>query len=157
MAPDSRAATVREAREGDLPRLLALLYQLSQQGERPETAVEPATVQHETALHELMADPRFQLLVVEDTGQVQGSCVLYVLPNLSYGATPFGVIENVIVDEQVRRRGYGELLIAAAVRRAKEAGCYKIALQSNARRAEAHRFYERIGFVNSHKGFTNYF
>jgi GNAT superfamily N-acetyltransferase len=33
-----------------------------------------------------------------------------------------------------------------AMRLAREAGCYKLALSSNRRRERAHAFYERLGF-----------
>jgi hypothetical protein len=34
--------------------------------------------------------------------------------------------------------------------------CYKVVPFSNLRRPDAHRFYERIGFANTYKGFTRY-
>ena len=40
--------------------------------------------------------------------------------------------------------------------RARAAGCYRIQLTSNKVRSDAHRFYLRHGFVNSHEGFKLY-
>jgi len=40
-----------------------------------------------------------------------------------------------------------------AIARARALGCYRVQLTSNAARPEAHRFYERLGFVASHVGF----
>ena len=48
---------------------------------------------------------------------------------------------------------YGMILVAAAVGRAEEAGCYRIQLTSNRQRTDAHRFYEREGFAATHVGF----
>ena len=42
---------------------------------------------------------------------------------------------------------------ADAVARAAALGCYRIQLTSNTARPDAHRFYERLGFVPSHVGF----
>jgi GNAT superfamily N-acetyltransferase len=42
--------------------------------------------------------------------------------------------------------GIGSALMAAAMQRARVAGCYKLALSSNASRTAAHAFYERLGF-----------
>ncbi|MGI8551247.1 MAG: GNAT family N-acetyltransferase [Dehalococcoidia bacterium] len=148
---------VRAARVADLPRLMRLLHQLSLRGERPEAVAHKAGERHRAALAEVLADPRYHLLVLEDAARVQGTCVLYVLPGLAHGASPWGVVENVVVEEAARGRGYGELLMAEAVKLAWDAGCYKVSLLSNLRRNDAHRFYERIGFQNSHKGFTRYF
>ena len=153
---DSGAPLIREAREGDLPRLLVLLDQLAQQGQRQEETFAPVTEQHRKTLRELTADRNVALLVLEHQGEVQGACVLYILANLSHGSRPFGLVENVVVDEAARGRGHGGLLMAEAVRRATERGCYKVVLLSNLRRTDAHRFYARIGFSNSHKGFSLY-
>ena len=40
-----------------------------------------------------------------------------------------------------------------AVELARQAGCYKVALTSNKLRDDAHRFYRRLGFIATHKGF----
>lgn len=148
------APIVRDAREEDLPRLLVLLQQLAEGGASPEARVREATDQHRRTLDELLHGPYCQMLVVEASGRVVGTCVLYVMPNLTHGAARWGIVENVVVDEAERSRGYGELLMAEAVRKAREAGCYRVSLASNNRRTDAHRFYERIGFHASHKGFT---
>jgi GNAT superfamily N-acetyltransferase len=155
--PDASHAIVRQAQMEDLPRLLVLMHQLSANGARPESRVEPATPEHLDALNELIADPRCHLLVLEDGGEVRGTCVVYILPNLSHRAARWGVVENVVVEEAFRSHGYGEQLMAEAERLAREAGCYRLSLMSNARRLDAHRFYERIGFDPSHQGFTKYF
>jgi GNAT superfamily N-acetyltransferase len=57
------------------------------------------------------------------------------------------------VDESARGLGHGEALIEQAVEEARQAGCYKVSLTSNKRRGEAHRFYERLGFVQTHEAF----
>jgi GNAT superfamily N-acetyltransferase len=40
-----------------------------------------------------------------------------------------------------------------AIEQARLAGCKQVQLTSNAERPDAHRFYERLGFVPSHVGF----
>jgi GNAT superfamily N-acetyltransferase len=141
----------------DLPRLLELYHQLAAGGPAPEAAVRAPSERHRAAVQELLSSPSSHLLVVEDGDRVIGTCVLYTLPNLTHGAARWGVVENVVVDAAERSHGYGETLMAAAVRLAEEAGCYRVSLASNSLRADAHRFYERIGFRHSHKGFTLYF
>jgi GNAT superfamily N-acetyltransferase len=39
------------------------------------------------------------------------------------------------------------------VQRARDLGCYRVQLTSNNARPEAHRFYQRLGFEPSHRGF----
>ena len=64
------------------------------------------------------------------------------------------MVEHVVVDEAMRSRGYGEMLMAEAIRRAREVGSHRMSLGSNLRRVDSHRFYERLGFKASQKGFV---
>jgi len=48
------SATIREATEADLPRLLDLLFQLSQLGERPEHEQSTVTEAEQAALQRLL-------------------------------------------------------------------------------------------------------
>jgi hypothetical protein len=59
-----------------------LMQQLSANGARPETDVEELTPRHEAALGELIQSPYCHLLLLEDDGQVLGTCVVYILPNI---------------------------------------------------------------------------
>lgn len=152
----ARHGLIREATEADLPRLLELLYQLSQLGSLPEDLAPPVGTAHREALRALQADPRSTCLVLEVDGRVEGTLTLYILPNLSHGGRPAAIVENVVVDAAARGRGYGRLLMARAEALAWERGCYKVALTSNRRRTGAHRFYEQIGYMPSHQGFTKY-
>jgi len=95
--------------------------------------------------------------VLEDGGQVLATCAVYIVPNLSHGAASWAIVENVVVDESCRSKGYGERLMAEAERLAREAGAYRLSLMSNMLRSDAHRFYARIGYRPSHQGFTKYF
>jgi GNAT superfamily N-acetyltransferase len=52
----------------------------------------------------------------------------------------------------MRGRRIGERLFAWAIARARERSCAIIQLTTDKRRADAHRFYERLGFVASHEG-----
>jgi GNAT superfamily N-acetyltransferase len=97
------------------------------------------------------------LLVAEESGEVIGSLVLVIVPNLSHGARPWAVIENVIVDERYRRRGVGRLLMEYAVNRAREEDCCRIGLDSNKSRNVAHQFYKAMGFETSAYSFRMYF
>ena len=83
--------------------------------------------------------------------------MLLIVPNLSHEGRPWALVENVVVDEQYRRRGIGRLLMNYAVGKAKETGCHKIGLSSDTSRKEAHKFYRSMGFEASAHGFRLYF
>src|SRR5215217_1832717 len=156
MATPSTTATIREARAEDIPRLLELLLQLSETSQHPEEEIRPLTDGHRAALERMSADPKASLFVLEDGGHIVGTYALYLLPNLSHGGRAFAIVENVVVDGTLRGKGLGRVLMEHAERLARAAGCYKLGLTSNNKRAPAHAFYESLGFDQSHKGFTMY-
>ena len=145
-------ARVRLATEADLPRLLDLLQQLSLDAPR-ERVASPLPESYRHAFQEIEADERQQLFVVEDGGRVVGTVCLIIVPNLSHEGRPYALVENVVVDETERSAGYGELLMRHAIAEAQRAGCYKLALTSNKRRPDAHRFYQRLGLRATSEGY----
>ena len=147
---------IRDAHADDIPRLLELYLQLSGSSQHPEDDVRRFTDAHGAALERITADPHTDLFVLEAGGRVVATYALYIMPNLSHGGRPFAIVENVVVDDALRGQGLGRLLMEHALARAREAGCYKLALTSNRKRTAAHAFYESIGFEQTHKGFTRY-
>lgn len=150
-------ATIREATEADLPRLMELLYQLSQLGMRPEGAVREVAEAELAAFRHLQSDDWSTCFVLEQEGDVIGTLTLYVLPALSHNGRPFGLVENVVVDEAARGGGFGRVLMEHAESVARERGCYKVSFTSNAKRTDAHGFYEHLGFSPTHRGYSKYF
>jgi ribosomal protein S18 acetylase RimI-like enzyme len=56
------------------------------------------------------------------------------------------IIEDVIVDETMRRRGIGEALVRHAIDLARNAGADGVSLTSNPRREAANLLYQSMGF-----------
>jgi GNAT superfamily N-acetyltransferase len=52
-----------------------------------------------------------------------------------------------------RGSGLGTQLIEWAIEESRNEGCQLVQLTSDKTRADAHRFYERLGFTASHTGF----
>jgi len=65
-------------------------------------------------------------------------------------------LESVHVRHDFRSRGIGAALLRRAEEFARERGCYRVQLTSNNVRLDAHRFYEREGYVPSHQGFKKH-
>lgn len=59
---------------------------------------------------------------------------------------PYGLMENVYVEQEYRNRGLGGALVRAIIAEAKKRKCYKLIGTSKTGNREAHRFYERFGF-----------
>ncbi len=143
-------AMVRPATEQDMPRVLELYQELTGEPHYPS----PDKTQPVFA--EIVSMPGHELLVAEEDGVVVGTMVLLIVPNLSHGALPWAMVENMVVDGRYRRKRIGRLLVEYAIARARQAGCYKVQLLSNKKRHEAHQFYQDLGFEASAHGFRLY-
>jgi GNAT superfamily N-acetyltransferase len=64
-----------------------------------------------------------------------------------------GQIELVHIEAAHRNRGFGTEMMRWAIARCSEKGCGMVQLTSNKKRTDAHRFYNRLGFQQSHEGF----
>jgi ribosomal protein S18 acetylase RimI-like enzyme len=143
--------TVREAREADLPRVLELYRQLSL---GPGDDAPPVDLAASRAMFAEMAkQPGYHLLVAEEDGAVQGTVTIVILPGFARNNRRWAVVEYVVVDAARRSRGIGAALMERAAAMAREAGCYKVMLCSNKQRPDAHRFYRRLGYRQTHEAF----
>ena len=70
---------------------------------------------------------------------------LYVMANDLHQA-PFGLLEDVYVDESHRDAGLGASLVREVLGAAREAGCYKLIATSRKSRPKVHDLYRRLGF-----------
>jgi ribosomal protein S18 acetylase RimI-like enzyme len=96
-------------------------------------------------LEELIGSPASHLLLArDDDDTVVGMLTLAVF------RVPTGLrawIEDVVVDEAVRRRGVGAELTNAAIHLANQRGARTVDLTSRPSREAANRLYQRLGFV----------
>jgi len=150
-------AIIRAATEEDIPRILELYRELAITTSEAERGLAPSQDDYQRVFAEISTMPGHELLVAEEKGEVVGSVVLLIVSNLSHGALPWALVENLVVDQRYRRQGLGRLLMEYAIARSKKAGCYKLVLNSNKERREAHRFYSSLGFKASAHGFRFYF
>ena len=144
---------VRDAAADDLSDLLRLCQQLAQdRGSALPVGADDAT----PLLAAIATQPGRHLLVAEVGGKIVGTADLLMVPNLTHSGAPWAVVENVVVDKEVRRRGVGRALIDDLIRRCATAGCYKVQLLSNKSRTDAHEFYRSVGFEAVAEGFRMY-
>ncbi|GAA2467058.1 GNAT family N-acetyltransferase [Streptomyces macrosporus] len=108
---------------------------------------------YRAAYERIVADPHQKLVVAVRDGRVVGTLQLTVIPGLSRRGASRGLVEAVRVHADERGAGLGARLIEWAIEEARRAGCALVQLTSDATRTDAHRFYERLGFVASHVGF----
>lgn len=77
---------------------------------------------------------------------------LSFLPGLARRGALRAQIEAVRVRQDYRSRGLGAALFEWAIQEARGRGCALVQLTTDKSRVDAHRFYERLGFVASHEG-----
>jgi len=132
---------IRELRRDDLERLLSLYRQLHEQDD-------PLPERAQVAAHweTILRDPAQLYLGAFADGALVAACNAAVIPNLTRGARPYAVIENVVTAANYRRRGIGASVMRALLALCWARRCYKVMLMSAGGRAEIHAFYEALGF-----------
>jgi GNAT superfamily N-acetyltransferase len=143
---------IRQAESRDAPSILELYRQLV----RPVAPDVEIDVRGDR-IEEIRADPHNFLWVLEAKDDVIGTAFLTLCLDPMHGRQPYAVLENFVIDENHRGRGYGAELMRYAVNFCYRADCSKIMLQSHGKRVEAHAFFEAQGFSASNKrGFVKY-
>jgi len=135
---------IREATEADLPGVLALYGQSGLDNDAVLTLAQAREVFQQFARY-----PSYRLFVACEPAfpdSVIATYALLVMHNLAHCGAPSAIVEDVVVHPQRQGRGIGRQLMAHAIEQARAAGCYKLALSSNAKRQAAHAFYESLGF-----------
>lgn len=112
----------------------------------------PGDAAYAEAFKDIDADPRQLLMVAVAGDEVIGTLQLTFIPGLSRLGATRALIEAVRVRSDQRGGGLGGQLIVWAIETARERGAAMIQLTTDASRKDAHRFYERLGFVASHVG-----
>ncbi|MEH0930767.1 GNAT family N-acetyltransferase [Micromonospora sp. CPCC 205558] len=139
----------RQAVRADLPAVIALLADDVLGKARDFTEVDEA---YERAFAAIDADPRNQLIVAEQNGELVGCLQITYIPGLGRHGSERSLIESVRVRSDRRGQGLGRDLMTWAIDQARQRGCALVQLTTDKTRAEAHRFYLGLGFAASHEG-----
>jgi len=138
---------IRPAVRDDLPGVLALYRYLHPDDPKLDLAAA------EAAWSALLSSDAATLIVADIAGLLVSSCTLAIIPNLSGGAMPYGVIENVVTQPDHRRHGLGRAVLQAALDIAWQANCYKVVLATGSKQEATLRFYEGAGFRRGGKAY----
>lgn len=137
----------REATLEDMEGIGRLYLQLS----RNDNGLSP---KYRDIFAQMQSDSGYHLLVaVNEDNQVVGSILGIVCKSLVDHYESFLVVEDVIVDDTIRRAGIGRALFEKIERIADENMCAYSILVSSGYRTEAHRFYENMGYSENVVGF----
>jgi GNAT superfamily N-acetyltransferase len=149
---DLEELLIREAREDDIPAIVAL-YAADALGGHDDTTEEGALSDYMRAFRRIAKSPNDSLYVAEIDGDVVGVFQTTLITQITGRGSTNLTIEAIQTRSDMRGKGIGTAMIEFAVDRGREAGVRMIQLTSNRVRTDAHRFYERLGFVESHAGF----
>lgn len=106
---------------------------------------------------QILADANLRYYVAEEEKKIVATCTLTLIPNLTRGLRPYGLIENVVTDPSFRKKGFATGLLRHALDEAWRARCYKVMLATGSKKEETLRFYEKVGFRRGVKtGFVAY-
>jgi GNAT superfamily N-acetyltransferase len=134
-SPSNQLGTaVREALQSDGERISALASQLGY-------AVSPDHVR--VRLREIDSRRTVLVAVVPRAGVVGWIGVSQAQTLTSVNRAD---VEGLVVEDEYRGNGIGEMLLRAAERWAQQRGCTSMRVLSNIVRDRAHRFYERLGY-----------
>jgi GNAT superfamily N-acetyltransferase len=142
----------RRAKLTDLSAIISLLAD-DVLGRQREDVGSPLNPKYVEAFRVIDADSN-QLLVVATYGNtVVGTLQLTFIPGLSRKGGWRGQIEGVRIASSSRGSGLGQQMVEWAIENCKIKGCDLIQLTTDKARPDAHRFYEKLGFVGSHVGY----
>jgi GNAT superfamily N-acetyltransferase len=129
---------IRPARQGDCSEIADLAGQLGYQC-APEEVAE--------RLRDMQDLNQYVVFVVElPEGQIAGWIGVYLFRSVETGS--WAEVNGLVVDQRMRSRGIGKLLLNAAEMWARSVGCQTISVRSNITRDRAHRFYEGNGYAH---------
>ena len=149
---EAPAIHCRAARREDVAAIVRLLAD-DGLGAGRDAVSDPPAPGYLDAFEKIAANPRALLAVAEDAqGQVVGTLQLTFIAGLSNRGAELALVSAVRVDSRLRGQGLGETMMRWAIDEARRRGCQQMELLSHASRADAHWFYERLGFQKSHVG-----
>jgi len=146
------AVAIRIARREDVPAIVAL-FAADTLGGHGDTSDPDALADYIAAFDRIAASPHDRLYVAELDDRVVGTFQTTLMVSMSGRGSASLNVEAVQTRADMRGHGIGEAMIRFAIAKAVEAGVKKVQLTSNLLRTDAHRFYRRLGFEQSHAGF----
>lgn len=139
---NTATVSISKATAADLPSVLQLYAENEEHAHDVLDISEARTIWERFSIY-----PEYKLYIARSGETVVGTFALLIMDNLAHGGAKSGVVEDVIVTSKFQRHGIGKQMMRFALDRCRDAGCYKLALSSNGKRASAHAFYESIGFA----------
>jgi len=132
---------ILEAKKEDLPSILKL-YAVEDIDNGDMLSIGKA----EVIFNRMQSYPNYKIYIAKYNGKTVGTFSLSIMDNIAHLGKSSGLVEDVVVDNTMRSKGIGKIMMEYAMKICKENNCYKMSLSSNLKRERAHSFYEKLGF-----------
>ncbi len=140
----------RHAKADDFDAINALMRDLNAADKHENT-------EHKKAVFlAIIDDPSNFIFVGEHLGEIVTTCYLNIIPNITWRAAPYALLENVVTANVHRRKGFGRQCLRHAINFAYAQGCFKVMLLSSQRNERTRAFYGSVGLVQSKDGYAMY-
>ena len=143
---------IREAHAADLEAIVRL-HEADELGGHADVWNADTQAGYAAAFAAIAANPESALFVACDGGEIVGVFQVVLLHSITDRGRPRVKVEGVQVRTDQRSKGVGATMMAHADEWARERGAVFVELGSSKKRRDAHRFYIRHGYANSHEGF----
>ena len=127
---------IREAEPSDASEMAALMCELG---------YETTAAEMEGRLSAILSIPAYQTFVAILDDRVCGMIGTVVQPGYEHNDSG-GRILALVISQAVRRRGVGRALMAAAEENFARRGITRVAVDTRLTRADAHKFYQALGY-----------
>ena len=147
---------IRRAKQCDLPFIVQLLAD-DTIGTTREDSTMPPNAFYLKAWGDISKNNNAEIFVVEDGSQIIGMAQIDYLQYLTYQGGCRAQIEGVRIHKEYRNKGVGKKLFNFLIDKAIQRGCHLVQLTTDKTRPDALKFYESLGFVQSHIGMKLHF
>ena len=147
-----KPVVLREATAEDVSAIVDLLSADQLGATRDSATTEEELQPYLRAFRAIETDPSHQLVVAKYGTEVVATMQLSFLPGLARRGALRAQLEAVRVRADFRSQGLGTQMFRWAIANAQRRGCALVQLTTDKSRIDAHRFYDRLGFVASHEG-----
>ncbi len=147
----------RKATKNDVIVIVEMIAD-DQLGKKRENFHIPLPSEYVNAFENIDSDENQELIVVENEDlEIIGTLQLSFIQYLTYRGGIRAQIEAVRIRKDKRGLGIGKIMFEWAINRAKQRNAHLIQLTTDKKRPKAIKFYEDLGFKQSHEGMKMHF
>ena len=137
--PKDFDVTIRAAEAADVEALADLMTQLGYETRASEMQMR---------MEAICANKNYATFVAVSKGKVCGMIGTFTRYTYEYNS-PSAMILALVVSKEMRGRGVGQVLIAAAEKNLAQRNIQRVAVNARFERKEAHEFYEKLGYTKN--------